>query len=86
MISSALSKIEFMFSFSILSFVLRRFLILIISSSAKSPSSLAIYKESLWVGSSETGLYEYDLEKLNLIKHYQFDINDPNRPTESLRS
>ena len=50
----------------------------------KSPSSLAVYKESLWVGSSETGLYEYDLEKLNLIKHYQFDINDPNSLQTSL--
>ena len=42
----------------------------------KSASALVIYNESLWVGSSETGLYEYDLEKLNLVKHYQFDIND----------
>ena len=50
----------------------------------KSPSSLAVFKESLWVGSSETGLYEYDLEKLNLIKHYQFDINDPNSLQTSL--
>ena len=50
----------------------------------KSPSSLAVYKESLWVGSSETGLYEYDLEKLNLIKHHQFDINDPNSLQTSL--
>jgi len=50
----------------------------------KSASSLAIYNESLWVGSGETGLYEYDLEKLNLVKHYQFDINDPNSLQTSL--
>ena len=42
----------------------------------KSASSLAVYDKSLWVGSSETGLYEYDLEKLNLVEHYQFDINN----------
>lgn len=50
----------------------------------KSPSSLAVYRGSLWIGSSETGLYEYDSEKLNLIKHYQFDINDPNSLQTSL--
>ena len=30
------------------------------------------------LAASETGLYKYDLNNLDLIKHYQFDINDPN--------
>jgi len=44
----------------------------------KTISAIAQHDGFLWVGSSETGLYKYDLKNLNLVKHYQFDINDPN--------
>ena len=38
----------------------------------------------IWVGSNETGLYSYDIESLNMLEHYQFDINDPNSLQTSL--
>ena len=44
----------------------------------KSVSAIAQHDGFLWVGSSETGLYKYNLNNLDLVKHYQFDINDPN--------
>lgn len=44
----------------------------------KSASAIAQHNGFLWVGSPETGLYKYDFNNLNLVKHYQFDINDPN--------
>ena len=44
----------------------------------KSITAIEKYDKFLWVGSSETGLYKYDLNNLDLVKHYQFDINDPN--------
>ena len=50
----------------------------------KSASTISQYDDFLWVGSYETGLYKYDLDKLNLIKHYQFDINNPNSLQTSL--
>ncbi len=44
----------------------------------KSASVIAQHNGFLWVGSSETGLYKYASNNLSLVKHYQFDINDPN--------
>jgi len=50
----------------------------------KSASAISQYGGFLWVGSYETGLYKYSLDNLNLIKHYQFDINNPNSLQTSL--
>ena len=44
----------------------------------RAASSITQHDNFLWVGSYETGLYKYEIETLKLIKHYQFDINDPN--------
>ncbi len=43
----------------------------------KSASSIQQHGGFLWVGSYETGLYKYDFKNLNLVKHYQFNIDDP---------
>jgi len=43
-------------------------------------SSIYIDSTSAWIGSEESGLYEYDmslLEKPKLIKHYVYNSNDP---------
>ena len=50
----------------------------------KSASAIIQHDDFLWVGSYETGLYKYDLDNLNLIMHYQFDINNPNSLQASL--
>ena len=50
----------------------------------KSASVIKQYDGFLWIGSYETGLYKYDLINLNLVKHYQFDINNPNSLQTSL--
>ena len=50
----------------------------------KSASTIEHYDGFLWIGSHETGLYKYDLVSLNLIKHYQFDMNDPKSLQTSL--
>ena len=41
-------------------------------------STVEIFDGFLWVGSIESGLFKYNLVDLTLIKHYQFNINDPN--------
>ena len=41
-------------------------------------SSIIFYDNFIWVGDKETGLYKYTSESLSLVKHYQFDINNPN--------
>ena len=43
----------------------------------KQITSVNTYDNFLWVGSNETGLFKYDLNNLDLIKHYQFDIKNP---------
>ena len=50
----------------------------------KSITSILIDGPVIWVGSNETGLYSYDIESLNMLEHYQFDINDPNSLQTSL--
>ena len=50
----------------------------------KSASTIEHYDGFLWIGSHETGLYKYDLANLSLIKHYQFDMNDPKSLQTSL--
>jgi len=50
----------------------------------KNISSFLIKDNHIWVGSSETGLYKYDIETLNLINHYQFNIDDPTSLQTSL--
>ena len=50
----------------------------------KSASTIENYDGFLWIGSHETGLYKYDLVSLKLIKHYQFDMNDPKSLQTSL--
>ena len=44
----------------------------------KEASSIKLFEGSLWVGSIESGLFKYNIDDLTLIKHYQFDINNPN--------
>ncbi len=43
----------------------------------KQITSVNTYDNFLWVGSAESGLFKYDLNNLDLIKHYQFDIKNP---------
>jgi len=44
----------------------------------KQVTSVKTYDGFLWVGSAESGLFKYDLNNQDLIKHYQFDIKNPN--------
>ena len=50
----------------------------------KSVSTIIEYNGYVWIGSHETGLYKYSLNNLNLIKHYQFNIENPNSLQTSL--
>ena len=50
----------------------------------ESVSSIMEYNGFIWIGSYETGLYKYNLEDLNLVKHYQFDISNPSSLQTSL--
>tara|TARA_B100000674_G_scaffold137988_1_gene107655 strand:+ start:1812 stop:4787 length:2976 start_codon:yes stop_codon:yes gene_type:complete len=44
----------------------------------KEASSIKIFDADIWIGSIESGLFKYNIDDLTLIKHYQFDINNPN--------
>ena len=47
-------------------------------------SSIILTKNNeLWVTNSISGLYKYEIENLDLIKHYIFDINDKTSITSS---
>ena len=46
-------------------------------------SILLSKRDELWMTNSVSGLYKYEIENLDLIKHYIFDINDKTSITSS---